>query len=321
MLFRRVPVPDVIVTSWQHLTAQTCQWFLCPGHSPAGIVPWLAAFSVHLPGSPKWPAWVSTPLLRQLSRSRSFSVSKALRVTTSPFTRQFLLDLHQPGDPSKTTICPQQQLSPATGWASKDCERFDFLVSVRCARLCCCNKWPPNLKGLQQQRSTSHICSLWVDLSPAPCYLHSRTQANEPGQPLQGTCICGRGKKSITKHRLILKASVPTSSTKQIEWPLLMSTERECEIFLPGEAPHGGATNILSVNTIYHPHFDGDLSWHHQVALEGAPWMETTSQDFTRFLPGQQRPACFLSHARHIEFSSSDIDRWHWFPSHSLRRV
>lgn len=40
-----------------------------------------------------------------------------------------------------------------------------------------------------------------------------------------------------------------------------------------------------------------------------------------KILPGQQRPAHFLSRARHIEFSSSDIDRWHSFLRDSLRWV
>ena len=102
-------------------------------------------------------------------------------------------------------------------------------------------------------------------------------------QTLWGTLSWGRGKWTMTKHNLVLKASVPTSSTKQVVWPLPIPTERECETLLQGAAPHRGAANILSVNTICHPHFNGDLPWHHQVALEGAPCTEPKSQDITRF--------------------------------------
>ena len=47
-------------------------------------------------------------------------------------------------------------------------------------------------------------------------------------------------------------------------------TDREHESLLQGAASHRGAADVLSTNTICHPHCDGDLVRHHQVALEGA---------------------------------------------------
>lgn len=48
----------------------------------------------------------------------------------------------------------------------------------------------------------------------------------------------------MTKHKLVLKVSVPTSPTKQVIWPLLIATEREREILLQEQHPMEGQPTI-----------------------------------------------------------------------------
>lgn len=59
------------------------------------------------------------------------------------------------------------------------------------------------------------------------------------GQPLGGTVSLWQRQIKHDKHKLVLKASGPTWSTKQA---IQTSTERGCETLLQGAVPQGGGS-------------------------------------------------------------------------------
>lgn len=122
---------------------------------------------------------------------------------------------------------------------------------------------------------------MWVGLSSAQCHLYSRSQTNGT-LSLENSKSVAEADETWQNTSLFSKLLSRLHKQSKVIWPLLISTERECEI-LQGAAPHGRAADILSVNRIYHSHLVRDLSWHHQIAFERVLSVEPKSQDFPRF--------------------------------------
>ena len=101
------------------------------------------------------------------------------------------------------------------------------------------------------------------------CFSHVRSCATLYTIALQTPLSMGFSRQDARVGCLALLQGIPIA--------------REHETLLQGTASHRGAANVLSINTICHPHCDSDLVLHHQVPLEEASPVKPQSQDITRF--------------------------------------